>query len=84
MTRPGELLYRDDGRGALELANDWEAEVRNCVEFGVPLPLGSWAVDLSVPSIRNVTAAFEAAVRDAERPEAGFPGSYVIREGRAA
>ena len=84
MTRPGELLYHDDGRGALELANDWETEVRNCVEFGVPLPLGSWAVDLSVPSIRDLTAAFEAAVRDAGRPEHEFPSTHTLRGRHAA
>lgn len=84
MTRAGEHLYLGDDRGLLDPSQGWAIEVENCAEHGQPLPVSAWAISLDPPSIRDVTAAFETAVFEATRPEAGVPSSYVIREGRAA
>lgn len=84
MTRPGEHLYLGDDRGTLALANDWSDEVEACAHHGGTMPERVVAISLDPLGIRDLTAAFEAAVRDAGRPEAGFPSSYVIRNGKAA
>lgn len=84
MIRAGEHLYLGDDRGLLDPSQDWAIEVEACAVHGKPLPVSAWAISLNPPSIRDVTREFENAVAAAQRPEAGFPSSYVIREGRAA
>lgn len=84
MTRAGEHLYLGDDRGTLELANLWADEVEACVSLSKPMPEYVVAISLDPLTIRDLTRDFEAAVAAAQRPEAGFPSSYVIRNERAA
>jgi hypothetical protein len=84
MTRAGEHLYLGDDRGLLDPSQGWAIEVEACAHHGGTMPERVVAISLDPLGIRDLTAEFESAVRDAMRPEAGFPSSYVIREGRAA
>jgi hypothetical protein len=84
MTRAGEHLYLGDDRGLLDPSQGWAIEVENCAVHGKALPVSAWAISLAPPSIRDVTREFANAVLAAAMPVAGFPSSYVIREGRAA
>ena len=69
MTRAGEHLYLGDDRGLLDPSQGWAIEVRECAEFGKPLPVSAFAVNIATPSIRNVTADFHTAVRRHSRPD---------------
>lgn len=82
--RPGERLVFIDDTGRLEEANFWSIEVEGVAHHGGTMPEKVAAIDPETLIGRDLTAEFESAVSEAMRPEAGFPSSYVIRNGKAA
>ncbi len=66
--RSGERLMFETAEGLFEDTNGWPIEVDQIARWDGDMPVEAYAVsiaDPSGPSIRNVTAEFAAAVREA-------------------
>ena len=70
--RSGERLMFETAEGLLEDTNGWPVEVDQVAHWDGDMPVEAFAVsitDPANPTIRNVTAEFTAAVREARKAD---------------
>lgn len=70
--RSGERLVFETAEGPLADTNGWPVEVDQMAHWDGEMPVEAYAVNLADPAnptIRNVTAEFTAAVREAREPD---------------
>lgn len=70
--KPGERLIFETAEGLLEDTNGWPVEVDQIAHWDGYMPVAAFAVsiaDPANPTIRNVTAEFTAAVREARKAD---------------